>query len=135
MLNHIDIQGRLVKEPEMRTTNSGIAVTTFTLAHDRDFQKDAVDFVDCVAWRQTGEFVSKYFHKGQLAIVSGRLQSRKWEDRDGNKRTNWEIQCDNVYFGESKRNDSGDGYSAGEPQYTPPKKPDVIADDEEELPF
>ena len=132
MLNHIVLQGRLTKEPEMRTTGSGIAVTSFTLAHDRDFQKDAVDFVDCVAWRQTAEFVSKYFHKGQLAIVSGRLQSRDWTDRNGNNRKAWEIQCDNVYFGESKRSD---GYAGGEPQYTPPKAPDVVVDDDEELPF
>ena len=134
MLNHIVLQGRFVKEPEMRTTNSGIPVTSFTLAHDRDFQKDATDFVDCVAWRATGEFVSKYFHKGNLALVSGRLQSRTWEDRDGKKRTSWEIQCDNVYFCE-RRNDAGEGYSGGEPQYKPPKKPDVMIDDEEELPF
>lgn len=103
MLNRITIQGRLTKEPELRTTNGGTAVATFTLACDRDFNREEVDFIECVAWRQTGEFVSKFFHKGQLAVVSGRLQSRKWEDRDGNKRTSWEVQCDNVYFCESKQ--------------------------------
>ena len=112
----------------MRTTNNGTTVVSFTLAHDRDFQKDATDFVECTAWRATGEFVSKYFHKGQLAIVSGRLESRTWTDRENKKRTAWSIQCDNVYFGESKKSD---GYAGGEPQYTPPKAPDVIADDEE----
>ena len=132
MLNQIVIQGRLTKEPEMRTTNSGVAVTSFTLACDRDYQRDAVDFIDCVAWRQTAEFVSKYFHKGQLAVASGRLQSRDWTDRNGNKRTAWEVQCDSVYFGESKRSD---GYAGGEPQYTPPKAPDVVVEDDEELPF
>jgi len=132
MLNHIVLQGRLTKEPEMRTTNSGVIVTSFTIAHDRDFQKDKTDFVDCTAWRSTGEFVSKYFHKGQMAVVSGRLESRDWTDRDGKKRTSWGIQCDNVYFGESKKSD---GYAGGEPEYTPPKKPDVYVDDDEELPF
>lgn len=127
--------GRLTKEPEMRTTNNGTPVTSFTLACDRYFQKDAVDFIDCTAWRSTGEFVSKYFHKGQLAVVSGRLESRTWTDKENKKRTSWDIQCEHVYFGESKRNDSGEGYSVGEPQYTPPKKPDVVVDDSEELPF
>ena len=102
MLNHIDLQGRLTKEPELRTTSSGVTVVTFTLAHDRDFQNNEVDFVECTAWRSTAEFVSKYFHKGQLVIVSGRLQSRSWTDRDNKKRTAWGIQCDNVYFCEKK---------------------------------
>lgn len=133
MLNHITIQGRLTKDPEIRATQSGYQVATFTLAVDRDFQKDAVDFFSVIAWRQTAEFVSKYFRKGNMMVVSGKMQSRKWEDKDGNKRTSWEITADNVYFGESKR-DSGGGYSAGEPKYTPPKAPDVVVDDEE-LPF
>ena len=132
MLNHIDLMGRLTKEPTLRTTQNGTSVTTFTIAHDRDFNRDQTDFIDCVAWRQTGEFVSKYFHRGQMAVVSGRLQSRNWTDKDGNKRTAWEIQCDNVYFGDSKKSD---GYAGGEPQYTPPKAPDVIVDETGELPF
>ena len=119
MLNHITIMGRLTRDPELRTTQSGVSVTSFTVAVDRDFGgRDGgdrqTDFIDCVAWRSTGEFVSKYFHKGSMIVVSGRLQSRKWQDRDGNNRTNWEVNADNVYFGESRRDsDSGrsDSYS------------------------
>ena len=118
MLNHIVIMGRLTRDPELRTTQSGVSVTSFTVAVDRDFGgrdggERQTDFVDCVAWRQTGEFVSKYFHKGSMIVVSGRLQSRKWQDRDGNNRTSWEINADNVYFGESRRDgdSSRDSYS------------------------
>lgn len=108
MLNHISIMGRLTRDPEMRHTTQGTAVTSFTVAVDRDFQSGGerqTDFIDCVAWRQTAEFVSKYFQKGSMAVVSGSLQSRKWTDRDGGKRVNWEIQVENVYFGESRRNE------------------------------
>ena len=118
MLNHIVIMGRLTRDPELRTTQSGVSVASFTVACDRDFGgrdggERQTDFIDCVAWRSTGEFVSKYFHKGSMIVVSGRLQSRKWQDREGNNRTNWEINADNVYFGESRRDsDSGrDSYS------------------------
>lgn len=118
MLNHIDIMGRLVRDPELRSTQSGVSVASFTVAVDRDFGgrdggEKQTDFIDCVAWRQTGEFVSKYFRKGSMIVVSGRLQSRKWQDREGNNRTNWEVNADNVYFGESRRDsDSGrDSYS------------------------
>ena len=112
MLNHITIMGRLVRDPELRSTQSGTSVASFTVACDRDFGgRDGgdkqTDFIDCVAWRQTGEFVSKYFRKGSMIVVSGRLQSRKWQDREGNNRTNWEVVADNVYFGESRR-DNGD---------------------------
>ena len=113
MLNHIVIMGRLTRDPELRTTQAGVSVTSFTVAVDRDFGgrdggERQTDFIDCVAWRSTGEFVSKYFHKGSMIVVSGRLQSRKWQDRDGNNRTSWEIIADNVYFGESRRDsDSG----------------------------
>ena len=112
MLNHIVLMGRLTRDPELRMTQSQTQVASFTLAVDRDFGgrdggEKQTDFIDCVAWRQTGEFVSKYFRKGSMIVVSGRLQSRKWQDRDGNNRTNWEINADNVYFGESRR-DSGD---------------------------
>ena len=108
MLNHIVIMGRLTRDPEMRTTQSGVSVTSFTVAVDRDFGgrdggERQTDFVDCVAWRSTGEFVSKYFRKGSMIVVSGRLQSRKWQDREGNNRVSWEINADNVYFGESRR--------------------------------
>ena len=121
MLNHIVIMGRLARDPELRRTGSGIAVTSFTLAVDRDFApKDGgereTDWIDCVAWRQTGEFVSKYFTKGRMAVVSGRLQIRTWTDKDGNKRRSAEVVADNVYFGDSKRDDHAGsaygGYSA-----------------------
>ena len=114
MLNHIVVMGRLTRDPELRRTGSGIAVASFSLAVDRDFApKDGgnreTDFIDCVAWRQTGEFVSKYFTKGRMAVVSGRLQIRQWTDKDGNNRRSAEIVADNVYFGDSRRdnNDSG----------------------------
>ena len=111
MLNHIVIMGRLTRDPELRSTQSGVSVASFTVAVDRDFGgrdggEKQTDVIDCVAWRQTGEFVSKYFHKGSMIVVSGRLQSRKWQDREGNNRTNWEIQADNVYFGESRSSGS-----------------------------
>jgi len=127
MLNHITIMGRLTRDPELRSTQAGVSVASFTVAVDRDFGgrdggEKQTDFIDCVAWRQTGEFVSKYFRKGSMIVVSGRLQSRKWQDREGNNRTNWEVNADNVYFGESRR-DGGDtsgydrssSYSRNEP--------------------
>lgn len=107
MLNHIVIMGRMTRDPELRRTASGTAVASFTLAVDRDFAaKDAqreTDFIDCVAWRSTGEFVSKYFAKGRMAVVSGRLQIRPWTDKDGNNRRSAEVVVDNVYFGDSRR--------------------------------
>ena len=116
MLNHIVIMGRLTRDPELRRTGSGVAVASFTVAVDRDFggrdggEKEA-DFIDCVAWRQTGEFVSKYFTKGRMIVVSGRLQIRSWTDKDGNKRRTAEVVADNVYFGDSKReSDGGNAY-------------------------
>lgn len=115
MLNHITIMGRLTRDPELRYTQSQTPVASFTLAVDRDFQsKDSgekqTDFIDCVAWRQTGEFVSKYFTKGSMAVVTGRLQIREWTDKEGNKRRSAEVVAERVYFGESKRRDSGDDY-------------------------
>ena len=112
MLNHITIMGRLVRDPELRYTQSQTPVASFTLAVDRDFaSRDGgerqTDFIDCVAWRQTGEFVSKYFTKGSMAVVAGRLQIRDWTDRDGNKRRTAEVVAENVYFGESKRREDG----------------------------
>ena len=114
MLNHIVIMGRLTRDPELRRTGSGVAVTSFSLAVDRDFAprdggERETDFIDCVAWRQTGEFVSKYFTKGRMAVVSGRLQIRSWTDKDGNKRRTAEIVADNVYFGDSRRDSDGSG--------------------------
>ena len=112
MLNHITIMGRLTRDPELRRTGSGIAVASFTVAVDRDFGgrdggEKETDFIDCVAWRQTGEFVSKYFTKGRMIVVSGRLQIRSWTDKDGNKRRTAEVVADNCYFGDSRRDSEG----------------------------
>ena len=122
MLNHIVIMGRLTKDPELRRTGTGVAVTSFTVAVDRDLaNKDTnereTDFIDCVAWRGTGEFVAKYFSKGRMAVVSGRLQMRNWTDKEGNKRRTAEVVADNVYFGDSKKEESkpNAGYSAPAP--------------------
>ena len=156
MLNHITIMGRLTRDPELRRTGSGVAVASFTVAVDRDFGgrdggEKETDFIDCVAWRQTGEFVSKYFTKGSMIVVSGRLQIRNWTDKDGNKRRTAEVVADNVYFGESRRNaDSnayggnsyGNAYSAPAPSYggySAPAAPAsdfaMLEDDDAQLPF
>ena len=118
MLNHITIMGRLTRDPELRRTGSGVAVASFTVAVDRDFAsresgERETDFIDCVAWRQTGEFVSKYFTKGRMAVVSGRLQIRNWTDKDGNKRRTAEVVADNVYFGDSRRDGDAGNSSYG----------------------
>ena len=112
MLNRIIVMGRLTADPELRRTGTGIAVTSFTVAVDRDYSgKDGgekeTDFIDCVAWRNTGEFVEKYFTKGRMAVVSGRLQVRSYTDKDGNKRRIAEIIADSVYFGDSKNSNTG----------------------------
>ena len=113
MLNHIVIMGRLARDPELRHTQSGVAVASFRLAVDRDF-KDKNTGERATDWRQTGEFVSRYFTKGRMAVVEGRLQMRDWTDKDGNKRTSAEVVADNVYFGDSKRDGEGGGsYSSG----------------------
>ena len=117
MLNKIILMGRLTRDPELRRTGTGTAVTSFSLAVDRDFKSQSgekeTDFIDIVAWRSTAEFVSKYFTKGRMAVVEGRLPIRDWTDQDGGKRRSAEVVADNVYFGDSKR-DGGDssGYSA-----------------------
>ena len=118
MLNHIVIMGRLTRDPELRRTGSGIAVASFRVAVDRDYApKDGgerkTDFIDCVAWRQTGEFISKYFTKGRMIVVEGRLEMRDWTDKDGNKRTSAEINVDNAYFGDSKRDGDNGGSAYG----------------------
>ena len=124
MLNKIFIMGRLTRDPELRRTQSGTAVTSFTLAVDRDFKSQSgekeTDFIDVVVWRSTAEFAAKYFTKGRMAIVEGRLQIRPWTDKDGNNRRSAEVVADNIYFGDSKRDSAGDmgGYSA--PAYTAP---------------
>ena len=160
MLNHITIMGRLTRDPELRRTGSGTAVASFTLAVDRDFAprdggERETDFIDCVAWRQTGEFVSKYFTKGSMIVVSGRLQIRSWTDKDGNKRRTAEVVADNVYFGESKRsNEGGSSYGGnayGGNSYAAPAAPAygggysapaapasdfaMLSDDDAQLPF
>ena len=147
MLNHITIMGRLTRDPELRRTGSGVAVASFTVAVDRDFGKNEngekeTDFIDCVAWRQTGEFVSKYFTKGRMAVVSGRLQIRSWTDKDGNKRRTAEVVADNVYFGDSKREGEGSYAAPAAPSfggYAAPAAPAsdfaMLSDDDAQLPF
>lgn len=105
MLNRIVIMGRLVRDPELRRTGNGTAVAAMTLAVDRDYksQSGETDFIDVVAWRSTAEFVSKYFTKGRMAVVEGRLQIRDWPDKDGGRRRSAEVVADSVYFGDSKR--------------------------------
>ena len=150
MLNKIIIHGRLTRDPGLRYTQSQTPVASFTVAVDRDYTDQSgsreTDFIDCVAWRSGAEFLSKYFHKGQLILVEGRLTSRKWEDRDGNKRTSWEIVADHTYFGESKRNDdSGQNYSKEPSTYQAPQPApqdsyqqqtfQELPDDDGDLPF
>lgn len=142
MLNKIFIMGRLTRDPELRRTQNGTAVTSFTLAVDRDFKnadgtKDT-DFIDVVAWRNTAEFVSKYFSKGRMAVVDGRLQLRDWTDKDGNKRRNAEVLADNIYFGDSKKEgDSSGGYkAAGKAVDVEPEAGDFAeVEDDGDLPF
>lgn len=125
MLNHITLMGRLTRDPELRYTQSQLPVVSFTLACDRDFggrdgAEKQTDFIDIVAWRQTAEFVSKYFTKGSMAVVSGRLQIRDWTDKEGNKRRSAEVVADNVYFGETKRSrdeSSSGGYRSTSDSY------------------
>ena len=138
MLNTITIMGRLTRDPELRRTGSGVAVASFTVAVDRDFGKNEngekeTDFIDCVAWRQTGEFVSKYFTKGRMAVVSGRLQGRSWTDKDGNKRKTLEVIAENVYFGDSKKEETS-SYSDA-PSHTPAPEFTPIYDNDNMLPF
>lgn len=139
MLNRIEIMGRLTRDPELRRTGSGIAVASFTLAVDRDFasqgQEKETDFIDCVAWRSTAEFVSKYFTKGRMAVVTGRLQIRNWTDKDGNKRRSAEVVADGVYFGDSKRDGESKPQDPAKPQDPVTDDYDPITDDDSELPF
>jgi single-strand DNA-binding protein len=116
MLNRIILMGRLTRDPELRRTQQGTAVASFTLAVDRDFKgrdssERATDFIDIVAWRNTAEFVSKYFTKGRMAVVEGRLQIRDWKDKDGNNRRSAEVVADNIYFGDSERDGAGSDYA------------------------
>ena len=141
MLNHITIMGRLTRDPELRRTGSGVAVASFTLAVDRDFSgkesgEKETDFIDCVAWRGTGEFVAKHFTKGRMAVVSGRLQIRSWTDKDGNKRRSAEVVADNVYFADSKRNTEDSTASTNYGGYaTQAQDFAQLSDDDAQLPF
>lgn len=154
MLNHIVIMGRLTRDPELRRTGSGVAVTSFTLAVDRDIAQKGhdkeTDFIDCVAWRNTAEFVNSYFDKGRMAVVSGRLQIRTWTDKEGNKRKTAEVIADNVYFGDSKpESNHGGGYNTYDARavsgnryveggYSAPSGPSdfaMLEDDDQHLPF
>ena len=143
MLNKIILMGRLTRDPELRRTGSGTAVTSFALAVDRDFKgqggEKETDFIDIVAWRSTAEFVSKYFTKGRMAVVEGRLQIRDWTDKDGNKRRSAEVVADSIYFGDSKRDgDSGGTYhSSGRSSGVNVSASDFtdLGDDDGELPF
>ena len=140
-LNIIVLQGRLVRDPEMRTTQSGVAVASFTLAVDRDFGgrdggEKQTDFIDCTAWRHTAEFVSKYFSKGRMAVVSGRLQIDNYTDNDGNKRKSAKVIADNIYFGDSKKDGAVGSQSDEAASFTPAPSGFVQVDvDNSELPF
>ena len=127
MLNKIFIMGRLTRDPELRRTQSGTPVTSFSLAVDRDFTSQSgekeTDFIDVVAWRSTAEFVAKYFTKGRMAVVEGRLQIRDWQDRDGNKRRSAEVIADNVYFGDSRPSGGNGGSFNDGPAYAAPRAP------------
>ena len=127
MLNRIVIMGRLTRDPELRRTQNGTAVTSFSVAVDRDFKsresgEKATDFIDVVAWRQTAEFVCQYFTKGRMAVVEGRLQIRDWNDKDGNNRRSAEVVADNIYFGDSKRDSPVDGGDYAPPAYGSPRR-------------
>ena len=152
MLNKIILMGRLTRDPELRRTESGTAVCSFSIAVDRDFKskngEKETDFIDIVSWRATAEFVSKYFTKGRMAVVEGRLQIRDWTDKEGNKRRSAEVVADNVYFGDSKRDGAAPGgfdqtpsYPQA-PAYQAPANPapaasgfSMLEDDDSELPF
>lgn len=139
MLNQINLMGRLTRDPEKRHTGSGTAVTNFTLAVERDFKSQdgqkETDFIEVVTWRQTAEFVSKYFTKGRMAVVSGRLQIRPWTDKDGNNRKAAEVVADSVYFADSKKDGEA---QATLPEYTPAPAPVseyAQYEDDDDLPF
>ena len=140
MLNKIFIMGRLTRDPELRTTNSGTSVASFSLAVDQNYKgadgEKETDFIDCVAWRQTGEFAAKYFAKGRMAVVEGRLQIRPWTDKEGNNRRSAEVIVDNMYFGDSKRDgDTGGARPASGPVNVSANDWQEADEDEGDLPF
>ena len=127
MLNSIVIMGRLTKDPELRTTQSGKSVASFTLASDRDHDREKTDFISVVCWGATAEFAAKYFAKGRMCIAAGSLQSRKWTDRNGNNRTDWEVNALSLYFGDSKKNDGYVNLDGNRYDYR--SSPDVTAEE------
>lgn len=143
MLNHVVIMGRLTKDPELRRTNSGKAVASFTLAVDRDFKPEdnSPDWIECVAWGNTAEFISKYFTKGRMAVAAGRLQTRSWEAKDGGKRKATEVVVENMYFGDSKKETEAPSYGQSPNGYTqmdgakPASDFAMLEDDDSQLPF
>lgn len=140
MLNKVFVMGRLARDPELRRTQNGTAVASFTLAVDRDYKgasgERETDWIDCVAWRQSGEFVSRYFTKGRMAVVEGRLQIRDWTDNNGNKRRSTEVMVENIYFADSKNAKPGEAATERAPNPAPPPKQEYTdMDDQEELPF
>ena len=142
MLNRITVMGRLTRDPELRKTNSGLSCANFSLAVERDIAdsqtgKRETDFIDCVAWRATADFVSKYFQKGSMAVVSGRLQIRTWQDKNGNNRRTAEIVTDNIYFGASKKEDAAPApsYAAVPRPVEPGAEFAMLEDEDAQLPF
>ena len=135
-LNHIVLMGRMVKKPEKKTTQSGVSVCNFTIAVDRDYKngdEKVADFVDCVCWRGAADFVERYMDRGRMVVVSGQLQSRKWQDKDGNNRTSWEVHAQNVYFADSRR----DGAEQSSPAQSAASGviSEMADDPNEDLPF
>lgn len=137
MLNRIILMGRLTRDPELRHTQQGTAVASFALAVDRNGKEKATDFIECVAWKNTAEFVSNYFTKGRMAVVDGRLQIREWTDRDRNKRKAAEVLVENIYFGDSKKEDPLNQFTREHPETVVPSKDQFaeLADDDGDLPF
>ena len=138
MLNHVILQGRLTKDPELRQTQNGVSVTTFTLAVERDFKSNGqkeTDFINCSAWRQTAEFLSRYFGKGRMVLLEGRIEVRSYQDKEGNKRTAWDVVADRVYFGDSKRESTEDYTRQVLPDKPQEQNFEYLDDDQTELPF
>lgn len=140
MLNHVILQGRLTKDPELRKTQNGISVTNFTLAVDRDFKSNGqkeTDFINCSAWRQTAEFLSRFFGKGRMVLLEGRIEVRSYQDKEGNKRTAWDVVADRVYFGDSKRDEGSNSIPAdlSEPDGGPSGGDFTDLGDDGDLPF
>ena len=137
-LNTINLMGRLARDPEKKVTQSGVSVCNFTIAVDRDYrngEEKVTDWVDCVAWRGTADFIERNFSKGRMILVSGSLQSRKWQDKDGNNRTGWEVVVQNVYFCDSKKGDGTDHAAPGGTAASAPNIAEDYGSDNSDLPF